>query len=90
MRWYKVKYGKIEPVEVIRETPAFVVVKDDFWNRESRVAKRDGWHGSYHPTFQAAKLELIAQYSRDVVSSEKSLVAAKINLSKANALEEPK
>jgi hypothetical protein len=90
MTWYRIKYGKIEPVEIVRETKAFVVIKDKFWNKEIRTAKRGGWHESYYPTFQKAKLALIEKCSRDVVSLTSQLIEAKESLAKINALEEPK
>jgi len=90
MTWYRVKYGKIETVEVVRETKAFVVLKDKFYNREIRTAKVGGWHESYYPTFQTAKLSLIEEYSKDVVRLTDQLAEAKELLAKANALEESK
>jgi hypothetical protein len=46
--WYKLtKYGEIEPVELVKETAAFVTVKSATWDGKSRIdklAKTAEWH----------------------------------------------
>jgi hypothetical protein len=91
MKWFRVYLGKIEPVEVIRETEHFVIVTNPYYRKEERVKKYGGnWGGNYFRTFATARQYLIDHYQTlyDVACNELTRLAGKLR--EAGALQEPK
>jgi hypothetical protein len=75
MKWYRVYYNKIEPVEVIRETTDFVVVASMYpHGRETRSKKIGIWGESYHPTFKQAKDYLMATFQKKLDAAQDTVI----------------
>ena len=86
--WYKVRHytGKIEPLEVIKETDKFVSYSDTFFGGRIRREAKDGTSESVHPTFQAAKLELIARLSQKLMYAREEVARLERDVRRANEL----
>ena len=80
---------EIEKVEVIRETPKFVVITDNSWRsmKECREAKRsDGV--AYFDTWSEARDHLVAIADREVSAARKRLEGAENRLASVKMMEE--
>ena len=75
---YKADYWRvsIEPVEIKRETAAFVFYDDDWRGviRESREQKVTS-SSSYHDTWEDAKLAIVRHWDQKLEASQRSLQA---------------
>ena len=89
--WYRVRHylRKIDPLEIIKETDKFVFYADTFFGGRVRREAKDGTSESLHPTFQAAKLELIARLSRKLVYAREEVIRLEQDVRRANELTEP-
>ena len=75
--WYKVRFDKIEPVEVVRHTAKFVIFpKDEFWNKERKEAKRSDW-SNYFETWEEA-------YDYALTKAQAKVDSLRLQLQKAN------
>lgn len=88
MIWYRLSSWRveIEPVEVLRETEQFVVLREKTFSgvRERRVSKGD----NYFPSFAQAKEKAVERERKAIERLEVSLVNGRKRLSEALGLQE--
>ena len=91
--WYRVWYSglKIDPVEVVRETKDYVFVQsaDPLYGAQPRRDKKFSGYESIHPSFRAAKLELIAHLSKKLQNARDIVSRLEYQVSAANEYPEP-
>lgn len=81
--WYRVNFiGEVSRVEVLKETPQFVSIKE--WGREHRRNKA----GEFFPTFEEMKRYLVEKNQSKVRHLEDQLNYARKQLEKAEAMED--
>ena len=80
---FKAIMGRIEEVEVVRETAKQVVVNGSFG--EERRVKESDWC-SYHDTYEQAKQWIVNKEQERVNKAEIKLKCAQEELEKAKAL----
>jgi len=91
--WYRVWYSgsKITPVEVERETKDYVFVKSTniYRGTTSLREKKSSEYESVHPSFRAAKLELIAHLSKKLQNAKDTVSHLEQRVREANEYPEP-
>ena len=86
--WYRTRWGKIEPVEVIRATKKFVVVQAAIGSRERKEAKESDW-SSYFETWEGAHGYLMEKARRKVESLRLQLQQANGELGNIKGMKPP-
>lgn len=82
-KWFKIGYNQqVTSVEVLKETPQFVVYFSPFWNKEQREKKDSDWH----QTFEAAQTELMRRANRRMNHAEDDLLKARADLAIAEGM----
>lgn len=89
--WYKVGWlCEIKPIDVVKETQSFVVVKREFNpNSTDRVAKRSD-HENYFPTWHEARDYLLDRERRKLSAAQLAIDRANALLETIMVMEEPK
>jgi len=84
---YKAVFGRIEQVNIAKETAKQVVLMQEGWNgKPRRESKVTDWY-SYHETFEGAKASLVEKAESDIRKCEMAMNRAKKQLNDANSLE---
>lgn len=81
---YRTQEEKIEPIEIVRETKAQVVIIDTR-GREQRESKRSDWR-NWHDTWEDAHAFLIEKAESKVAFAQSGLNIAKAELVKIKDL----
>jgi hypothetical protein len=84
---YRSQFGKIEPVEIFRETEKQVVLvsRNDATKEGRKEAKRTSW-SNYHDTWEDAHKFLVDEASDDVDRKKRSLSSAEKELAKIQGM----
>lgn len=78
---------KITEIEVIRETPSYVILYNDFWKSEIRVSKNG--RDKFHDTWELAHAYLLAKAESEVKIARRDLELANSELGNVKRMKKP-
>jgi len=85
---YRVRWGKIEAIEVLRTTDKQVVLPSPSKGGEERQAKETDWY-TWHETWEAAHARLVSDAQAKVDGLRKKLEVANGALGNAKGMKPP-
>lgn len=84
---YRASFGRIEKVEIVKETDKFVFIKSKIKTSGIKEAKTSNYY-AYRDTFEEAKQFLVDEAEEDFEKAKRELEYAARKLEQANNLTE--